>query len=334
MLKLLKKKIKRDEDDADMDQDEFESLQSIYGVICAFLLAIAMSAQDNVTYANLQYATFSAAVYKQQGFRTFVHQVLNSTEGGYNFTFPIGPGEWIDTEHELLAGVVARFPWQEATPHVSTGRWDDKTPDLIAYEPLRLIPPLLYPDWDSRYTEAYLISHPGAYRPAKQGYISYVSAAGTSLLISGLCTNIVLYVAFLVSPAREDETGEASRVFKQIALPITYFHYATLIISVGCMSYANAYRLCWETPFQAYDSYVNGYWTNAMAYAPPCFIFLPLSVIAYFRSKWTGRRARRSSRLSGMGLPATTTVTPLEGQQQPGGVLTVNANGETSEEKL
>ena len=266
-----------------MPSGAFDRLQTTYGVICAFLLAMAMSAQENTTYANLHFVTFSAALYKQQGFRTFVHQVLNNTPGGYNFTFPIGPDEWFDTEYELLTGVITQFPWQLDRPHASSGYWHDKIPDLIVYEPLRLLPTLLYPDWDSRYTEAYLLSHPDAYRPGKQGSISYVAASATSMLIGGLCTNIMIYVAYLLSPAK-DENKSASRAFQQIALPITYYNYATLVVSVGCFSYANAYKMGWETPFQYFESYVTGYWSAGVSYAVPLLICLPLSIIAYHRS--------------------------------------------------
>ena len=105
-----------------------------------------------------------------------------------------------------------------ALSQMSTGRSDDTLPALLNYEPLRLMIPLLYPHFPPEYTEAYLIKNPKAYRPQKQGSLGYVAATSTSLLISGLCTNVMIYVALLLSPAREDESGKAAAAFKMIAL--------------------------------------------------------------------------------------------------------------------
>ena len=183
--------------------------------------------------------------------------MLNET--GFNFNIPISPGIKLDVEFELLHGVQERFPWQSSSPHVSTGRSDDMIPGLLEYEPLRLMVPLLYPEFPSQYTEAYLIKNPDAYRPQKQGSLAYVSATATAILVSGLCTNVMIYVAFLASPASEDESGKAAKAFQFIALPIVYFQYFSLVIAIGCMSYAGGYILCYNTPFAKQSNLVN-YW--------------------------------------------------------------------------
>ena len=242
-----------------LSMDDFDALVTLHGLLCAFLVSVAMATQSSVTHPNMPYATFLSVTCKQQGFRNFIHEVLNET--GFNFNVPVMAGVKLDLEHELLYGVLKRFPWQSPPElhHISTGRGDDTLPSLLEYEPLRIMVPLLYPVFPQEYTEAYLIKNEKAYRPQKQGSIAYVSATATSLLISGLCTNVVLYIALLVSPAKEDETGKAARAFESIALPIIYVQYFSLVIAIGCMSYAGSYVLCFNTPFAKSSLSVN-YW--------------------------------------------------------------------------
>jgi len=118
MLKNKNKKEKIEKIDG-LNVDDFDALVTLHGILCAFLLSVAMQTQSDTAHTNMPYATFLAATCKQQGFRTFVHEVLNET--GFDFNIPIMAGVKLDTEYELLYGVQKEFPWQSPNEihHVS-----------------------------------------------------------------------------------------------------------------------------------------------------------------------------------------------------------------------
>ena len=118
MLKNKNKKEKIEKIDG-LNVDDFDALVTLHGILCAFLLSVAMQTQSDIAHTNMPYATFLAATCKQQGFRTFVHEVLNET--GFDFNIPIMAGVKLDTEYELLYGVQKEFPWQSPNEihHVS-----------------------------------------------------------------------------------------------------------------------------------------------------------------------------------------------------------------------
>ena len=65
-----------------MDTDEFDSLATLHGILCAFLLSISIGVQISLSAENTGYITFCAALAKQQG---FVHwSILISTRQNWN----------------------------------------------------------------------------------------------------------------------------------------------------------------------------------------------------------------------------------------------------------
>ena len=68
-----------------LDTDEFDSLYQVHGVLCAFLLSVAIEIQDKVSYENTDYIRFVMSFAKNQGFRTLVHSHLNQSDYNWNF---------------------------------------------------------------------------------------------------------------------------------------------------------------------------------------------------------------------------------------------------------
>ena len=95
---------------------------------------------------------------------------------------------------------------------------------------------------------------------------------------------MILYISFLISPSREEKTGGAAVAFKTIGLPLLYFQYATLVASIGTMSYASSFVLVYNTPFVAVEWDINFMYYTCMAYGPPILLSLPISMCAWYRS--------------------------------------------------
>ena len=101
MSKLFKNTDKKkDADNLDrwktLDVDEFDGLVTLHGVLCAFLLSIAIELQGTTSYANQGRATFLGALAYHQDFRTFVHTVLNQTQPEYQWNVPVSNGVTVD----------------------------------------------------------------------------------------------------------------------------------------------------------------------------------------------------------------------------------------------
>ena len=263
-----------------MDTDEFDSLATLHGILCAFLLSISIGVQISLSAENTGYITFCAALAKQQGFRTLVHSHLNKTELEYDWDFLVSPGVIVNGEYELLEGIVNRHPLQKIYPNSG----DELKPlekILKTDINLRMLCVLLYDDFPQKYTSAYLIQNPNAYRIQ---YNSQLAATSTALLIAGLVSNVILYIGFLLSPSREEKTGGAAVAFKTIGLPLLYFQYATLIAAIGAMSYASSFVLVYNTPFVAVEWDINFMYYTCMAYGPPILLSLPITMCAWYRS--------------------------------------------------
>jgi len=97
-----------------LDGEGFEGLITMHGVLCAFLLSVAIQLQGATSYENQGRATFLGALAYHQDFRTFVHTVLNETEPEYRWNVPVSNGVTVDLEYELLTGIYQRLGTKSA----------------------------------------------------------------------------------------------------------------------------------------------------------------------------------------------------------------------------
>jgi len=244
---------------------EYDSLAQMHGVVCAFLLSISIELQHLVTPQALPYTTFMGAC-RAQGFRGYMHNVLNKTN--YDFTLPIDVGESIDMEYELLHGFQKR--WEAQPPKIMQEfLLDDKFAAMV---------PVLFEDFPQKYTYAYVNLHPGTYRPSYPGYLA---AAATGLLIAGLLGNMALYVSFLFSAA--DQGERAAQKFEQIGVPAIMVLFAMSMVSLICMSIAGSYSLSFESPFAREDAVLHIPFANCVTYIP-AIILTVLAIWAYKNS--------------------------------------------------
>ena len=273
---------------------EFDSLAQIHGVVCAFLLSISIEIQHSVTPNALVYTTFMGAC-RAQGFRDYMHSVLNKTD--YDFTLPIDVGESIDMAYELQHGLQERWEALPSPPKIMQEFLiDDKFAAMV---------PVLFEDFPQKYTSAYVSLHPEIYRPRFPGY---VAATATGLLIAGLLGNMALYIAFLFSAADQGES--AAQKFEKIGVPAIMLLFALSMISLICMSIAGSYSLSFESPFAREDAVLHIPFANCITYIPALFL-LVLAIWAYKKSKSNPARVQDYT----ASCTTTTLESPLESEE-------------------
>jgi hypothetical protein len=263
-----------------LDTDEFDSLYQVHGVLCAFLLSVAIEIQDKVSYENTDYIRFVMSFAKNQGFRTLVHSHLNQSD--YNWNFLISPGVTINGEYELLEGILSRHPNQQGQG-IAFNNPEKLDKILFEDKTLRILCPLIYPDFPSKYTTAYMLQNPEA---GRLRMVSTLASTAVAFLIGGLLANVIVYNAFLLSPVKEDKTDEqkAGVAFKSIGLKLSVYLYGTLVIAMVCMTYTSSYVMVYSTPFSEDEFGINFVYYTLMAYMPPICVILPLSIYAFKKS--------------------------------------------------
>jgi len=279
MSKLFKNtNKKKDADNLDrwktLDVDEFDGLVTLHGVLCAFLLSIAIELQGTTSYANQGRATFLGALAYHQDFRTFVHTVLNQTQPEYQWNVPVSNGVTVDLEYELLTGIDQRLGSEFVLLQ------------SIRDVGLTTVVSHVYPDFPPKYTEGYLIHNPTHYKATTIS--SYFAATGSALLFSGLISNVVIYIAFVLSSAREDK--RAASKFKNNVLPVVFFAYAQLLGAIYSMGYAKSYSATHNSPFAASDWYIHEPFYAFMSFAPALGVTLPAVIFAVVKTSCNKNR--------------------------------------------
>ena len=279
MSKLFKNNNnKKKESDLDrwknLDVDEFDGLVTLHGVLCAFLLSIAIELQGTTSYEHQGRATFLGALAYHQDFRTFVHTVLNETQPDYQWNVPVSNGVMVDLEYELLTGIDQRLGSEFVLLN------------SIRDVGLATVVTHVYPDFPPKYTEGYLIHNPTHYKATTTS--SYFAAAGSALLFSGLISNVVIYIAFVLSSAKEDKRTASK--FKNDVLPVVFFAYAQLIGAIYSMGYAKSYSATHNSPFAASDWYIHEPFYSVMSFVPALGVTLPAVIYAVARTSCSKNR--------------------------------------------
>ena len=259
-----------------MDMEEFDGLITLHGVLCAFLLSIAIELQTSTNYENQQRATFLGVLAYEKTFRDYVHMILSETMPNYQWNVTVSPGVKMDLEYELLHGISKRFESNPVPCYLNCLERDIGLATVVTY---------IFPDFPSKYIEGYLIHNPTHYRATNTS--SYFAAAGSALLFGGLVSNVIIYLAFVVSSAKEDPA--VGKSFKKIVLWVVFFAYAQLLFSIYCMGYAKSYSSTHNSPFAAGDWYIHEVFFPCVAFLPAVGITLPAVIYAYFTSAKKGR---------------------------------------------
>ena len=234
----------------DARNDEFESLITLHGILCAFLLSIALSVQEKTTISALGFTSFMGPLAKHQEFRTYVHEIMDKQ--GYEWNVTVSPNVVLDVQHELLTGISERIDNCEISSDAGAfASYNCVTlTETSQDKKLMQVAALLYPHFPNEHTTVFLLENEFAYKP----YVSMFSAGSCALLIGGLLGNLFMYMAFLLSDAREDRTGIASKDFISYAKCCVLLQYCTLAVSIILMIAASNYYLANESPF-AKDEY-------------------------------------------------------------------------------
>lgn len=98
--------------------EDVESLLTLHGVLCAFLVSLSIGFEANLAAASTERMNFFGALAKEPSFREWIVNVVDnkynqSHETGalsmpFAWNLTVAPGIWVDLKQEMLHGFLAR----------------------------------------------------------------------------------------------------------------------------------------------------------------------------------------------------------------------------------
>ena len=157
---------------ASASENDVESLLTLHGILCAFLVSISLGIELGVAPAAMDRANFYGAMAKEQNFREWVVQVIDkknnqtscgcSEPEGFDWNIDVAPGVTIDVKYELLHGLKARLPACDMNSCSLNG--DTNNPHY-ADQKLSLVVSVLFPEMDMRFMETWFLQNPKGCAP-------------------------------------------------------------------------------------------------------------------------------------------------------------------------
>ena len=146
--------------------NDVESLLTLHGVLCAFLVSISIGFEAHLAPASMERMNFFGALAKEQGFREWVVYIIDdkynqSHEVGalsipFEWNLTVAPGISVDLKHEMLHGILAR---QRAN--------NVDCPKCVLPEVVELKDPwlstataVLFPEMDMQFMETWFLHNP------------------------------------------------------------------------------------------------------------------------------------------------------------------------------
>ena len=278
--------------------DELDSLITVHGVLCAFLLSVASTIEQQLSPHAMYRANFYGLLAKDQEFRQWIYDSLHNSASpaaqAALMNVNVSSAVTLDVTYELLEGIQSRFP--QGVRHSINEFFGDAAIASIATLILDTNDESgnpIFPPWR---LNTFVLQRP----PEIETYITsdngvrYASIA-SCLFFSGLMANIFIYLSMLLSPVTEDKEGNARRAWTMIGLPLVSFNYLALLTGVALMLIGNGYEKGLNTPFPLMMASTYGLsGTYTLLFLVLSLFFLILSVVAYRRSV----RAANSSNTS------------------------------------
>jgi hypothetical protein len=259
--------------------DEIEALITVHGVLCAFLLSIAVAVTDSYSYEGTERALYNGLIAKTPGFRAHVFKVLNATEGGFAWKVDVGTDTEFDIQYELLEGIDKRFP-PSIAPYCACWQNDFGFADLAYDLGVQTAAALTFPHFPMERMQAYLIHHPLVYNTDEKGGPAAVLAS--AFLFAAIAVNMIIYLAYLISPAKESEAALAT--FQKTSMPVIIFTYALLILGVLCMVWGQTQIGGFSSPLMAKATTNFGFVYN-IAWIGATVVPLPFLAVSFLASR-------------------------------------------------
>ena len=248
-------------------ESDVESLLTLHGVLCAFLVSISLGIELGVTPSALTRADFYGGLARHQDFREWVVYVIdrknNETPGGFEWNVTVAPGLTVDFKHELLHGIGNRWPKEQWFTNAYYG-------DVLISHATSV----LYPEMDTRFMETFFLDKGPNERDSTRG--EQWAAASSALLFSGLIANVILYLSWVLSPSAEGEdvTGRALTQWKAVGMPMIYLNYVLLLLAITFMFCGNVFMMLISHPYlaEADGIYGAGFYLVIIAVSTCAFV--------------------------------------------------------------
>lgn len=224
--------------------EDVEGCAMTLSVLSAFVLALVVSLQYQVTPEARHYADFRGLVCRSEDFRTFLYEVLESTELGNasNFTAPLSAGKVLDVRHELQEGIATRYP--SPVEHEAAGKcYKDGLVTATLQSVYHLFPAHLLNVWYSQNPEFYRYS----------ALMERNANIAGCLLFVSLLWGALLYNSLGLSPAREDPSGDSWQRWCKPGIPCLIFGCCIFVGGLAMYFVAHLDFMATKSPF--YDTF-------------------------------------------------------------------------------
>ena len=262
-----------------------ESLITLHGVLCAFLVSIALGNEPLVAPAAFHRANFYGALAKEQGFRDWIYE-MSCPSGCSSWNVTVAPNVTVNVKYELQAGFAERLPGREG--YLGPAYFNDPWLDIVTA--------LLFPTIDYKYVETWFLANPDAYRCNANGVV--FGASASMLFFTGLLANIAIYVSFVISP-HDDQHPEGFARWKRIGLPVIGLNYLVLVMAICLMFSGSLYINLYNDPYQKqiYATYgAGGFFLITLFLLVMCFAVA--SIVAW---RWSKHGLKETTMAAGDG---------------------------------
>ena len=150
--------------------NDVESLLTLHGVLCAFLVSLSIGFEANLAAASTERMNFFGALAKEPSFREWIVYVVDnkynqSHETGapsrpFAWNLTVASGIWVDLKQEMLHGFLAR----QLASNLECANDGCKLNDIVWLDDpwLSTATSALYPEMDMQFMETWFLHNPKA----------------------------------------------------------------------------------------------------------------------------------------------------------------------------
>lgn len=242
--------------------DDVEGLAVSIGLLFAILLPGAMMLQQQGFNEMVLSKNFATLLCTQPTFRQLVVDALE--QENYDFYNDLGDKQFVNTKDMLENSIFWDEDWEKGSAKTI---YDCQfKPEIAAAT--RILQEAT-PSWT---VETWALMNPEA--PLWSEHMSSYASFGTSVMLGGLVGCMCLFVSLIMSPCREDESGEALRKWCIVGYPLLGINLLVLVLALILMLCASdAYTESQDYFFVRAGRMSGSYKVACLA------IFMPLVIV-------------------------------------------------------
>eukprot|EP00448_Togula_jolla_P022444 CAMPEP_0170591502 /NCGR_PEP_ID=MMETSP0224-20130122/12438_1 /TAXON_ID=285029 /ORGANISM="Togula jolla, Strain CCCM 725" /LENGTH=295 /DNA_ID=CAMNT_0010915371 /DNA_START=65 /DNA_END=952 /DNA_ORIENTATION=- len=255
-----------------MSYEDLEGMVVSMGVIFALILPVAMNLQYMVYDDGPQSKNFLMLLCTEKKFRNYVVKVMEDDEWGnigqyerefLDWNMPLGEDRTLNMRDVLLTDSYWPEPIGPETIYTCGEKGEvTATAEVIWAH---------FPDYLMR---SYALINSDSV--LWSDHISAMAAFTMTILIAGELGSLALYLSLMLSPCREDETGEAVARWANVGYPCLGFLFLTLIVAIIVLLFSQDAYVESNDPFFLRATRFGGYSKIALL-----AVFVPLVLIFF-----------------------------------------------------